>query len=500
MFVAFEANLGIPQGSIYASAYFTIAASAFEDAGCFPLKFSEDHRVTIDVHPGFELKISPRSSDFNTWAIEHEPLQKRGWTLQERLLSQRILYCSRYEYYWLCREQRLRAYGDPGDWFVYGSVMPPIEQHGLPLLLSYSPQSREAALTEWYMLLLDYSNRQLTLEKDKLIAINGLVEIFQRWIGSRYLHGLWECDLACGLVWYPGSHWSNNFSDSSDSEREIKTFAPDKSRFRRTYPTRAPSWSWASADGFQEHFGSQLNRLADASGKPLSELVYVKATVASEDEHRSFLGGELSAEPQILKISGRLSKAFYGYEDAEEQNNRVWQLDREGGSKVFSFIADDPNFDPDEHIADAESSRLHVLPISAHMGLVITPASEDNVPLYRRVGTSNFMIPYLSQLDSDKSEGSTARTFGDGSEYATIQTNDRIIEALGSANKTDIKALDEDTNAALYTEGESSGKEDSINTEDIGKYGGFNDWYCGKFLDECQWLGKTGVSEIIFLC
>lgn len=499
----FGADSGTPQGSIYAGAYFTIAASAFEDAGCFPVKYSEANRVTVDVRPGLELNIYPRSSDFTSWAIEHEPLQKRGWTLQERLLSQRILYCSRYEYYWLCREQRLRAWGDPGSWFGYKSVIPVIDYSPPPLLLSGSTQSQRAALTQWYMLLFDYSDRQLTLDKDKLIAIGGLVDIFQRWIGSRYLHGLWECDLACGLVWHPGSHWSNDFEDSG-SEREVKGFKPDKSEFWRTRPSRgAPSWSWASVDGFQEHLGAELSFLANSLRKPLSELVYVKATVASDEEHRFCLGGEFSAGPRLLKISGRLSKAFYGFEDAEEQDDRVWQVDREGGPKEFHFVADDPDFDDDEHLADAESSRLYVLPIIAYMGLVITPAGDDDVPLYRRVGTSNFMVPIISEdlSDDEKSEGSTAGTADDGTEHAGIQTGDRVIEALGSTDKkTDTKVFDEGADAALHTVSESGSAEHSTTSEGTPQdYAGFSKYWkiCSHDL---RWLGEAGASATIFLC
>lgn len=498
----FEADFGTPQGSIYASAYFTIAASAFEDEGCFPLKFPKIHHATIDLHPGFELKISPRSSDFNDWAIEYEPLQKRGWTLQERLLSQRILYCSRYEYYWLCRDQRLRAWGDPGRFFQNESLWPVNDKYQSPpdLLLSRSAQSREAALSKWYLLLFDYSDRQLTLEKDKLIAINGLTDIFQRWIGSRYLHGLWECDLVCGLAWYPGRHWSNDFSDS-DSEKAFKAFGAEESRFWRIFPNRAPSWSWASADGFQEHLGAEFMLLAGALGKPLSELTYLEATVASEDEYRPFLAGEMPAESQLLKISGRLFKVFHGWKDTEAQDEHVWQLDREGDPVVFKFIPDDPNFDPDEHAADEEGSRLYVLPIVAYIGLVITPASDDGVPLYRRVGTSNFIIPLLvKRLNQDSSDGSTAGNVDDGPEYSTVQTNDSIIEAVGTENKAASEGLDKDADAKLDTGSISSSDRGSAESESTSGYLPGLSYFWTDFAKELQWLGKTGVYKTVFLC
>lgn len=481
---------------MYAGAYFTIAASAYEDKGCFPVKFSEDHRVAIDVHPRLELNIYPRSSNFTYQTVGSEPLQKRGWTLQERLLSRRILYCSRYEYYWLCREQRLRACGGSDGWFEF---------FGAPQLLSNSAKSQRDALTQWYRLLKDYSSRQLTLKKDKRVAISGLADIFKRWIGPRYLHGLWERDLACGLAWRSFTSWRPKFS-GSESGREVKTSESEKSQFWCTRSTRPPSWSWASVDGPQDHHGASLPGLDGNLRRSLSEfkLVHVKATVASDNEHSSCLGDKSSAEPELLKISGRLNKAFCGYKNADEQSDRIWHINSEGRAQAFLFYPDDPDFDTDEQDADAGSSRLYVLPLVADTGLVITPAGDDDVPLYRRVGVSIFLPHTSSTLkynpDREQSEDSTPGTADSGTEPATVQTDDSVIQALGYANETDIEAADEGDDASSYTEGESSSTEDLTKSQGESDHVPKLDPY-DEGLAECiRRLRKAGASETIFLC
>lgn len=424
--------------------------------------------------------------------MNNEPLQKRGWTLQERSLSQRILYCSRYEYYWECREQRLRACGGPHGWFSVSSA---------PLLLSNPAQSRVDALTQWHWVLLNYSLRQLTLKTDKLVAVSGLADIFKRWIGARYLHGLWKCDLACGLVWHSLTDWRPKLSGSG-SGREVKTPESEKSRFWCARSTRRPSWSWASVDGPQSHRGLFLPELDDDQVQPLSKLVHVKATVASDDEHRSYIGGKPSAEPELLKISGRMSKAFYGYENADEQSNRVWQINLEGGTLAFEIYVDDPNFDPDEHIAYSECARLYVLPIAEYIGLVITPAGDDGVPLYRRIGACRFKFTIRPEhnVDRGKSEGSTVGTADSGTEHVTFQTDDRVTQALDSENGTDVEAFDEGDDAASYIEGESS------STENLTKSEGKSDQVPKLTLfgeiqaEQIRWLRKAGASETIFLC
>lgn len=79
----------------------------------------------------------------------------------------------------------------------------------------------------WYHLVENYSNRDLTVEADRLAALAGLAEKCQReqWHKGRYLAGLWEGDLPAALLWTGGYRWG------LDDEP----------------PSKGPSWFWASS-------------------------------------------------------------------------------------------------------------------------------------------------------------------------------------------------------------------------------------------------------------
>ena len=86
----------------------------------------------------------------------------------------------------------------------------------------------------WHLLLGEYTGRELTKEKDKLVAFAGVADHFAHlWrsqgLQTRYLAGLWEHQLPSALLWqvclYPGE---------------------DLRSLPRIY--RAPSWSWAAVD------------------------------------------------------------------------------------------------------------------------------------------------------------------------------------------------------------------------------------------------------------
>ena len=84
------------------------------------------------------------------------------------------------------------------------------------------------SLNNWYMLLMDYTKRQLTNARDRLPAISGVARIIAERLGWEYVAGLWSHDLERALLWYvlyPGIPLSINPAHYS-----------------------GPSWSWASTD------------------------------------------------------------------------------------------------------------------------------------------------------------------------------------------------------------------------------------------------------------
>jgi Heterokaryon incompatibility protein (HET) len=230
-------------GSIYQQAALTIAASAainshsgllnFYDPSLekpvhalFRLRFGEDsEKADISVLPGLEEPVE-------TWAscVRDNPLATRAWAFQERVLSARTLCYGAQQIYWHCRCSHLSADGDyledndlamQDDWPSLSQLL----QYNLSGLDTEERFTNEALYGFWCKLVELYSSRQLTQESDRLPALAGIALLFQQILSDTYIAGLWNQDIAAGLLWV----------------------AINKRPFNRA--GLVPSWSWISVGG-----------------------------------------------------------------------------------------------------------------------------------------------------------------------------------------------------------------------------------------------------------
>ncbi|KAH6663722.1 hypothetical protein B0J14DRAFT_644693 [Halenospora varia] len=164
------------------------------------------------------------------------PLHKRGWTLQEDILSMRTLSFTGKEMIWRCNQSLLcecnHEVYKPQD-ITKGNDFTKLKCTLARRLLFYPPGSREMART-WKEIVQQYSRRTLTRKTDKLSAISGVAQLIEdaifilNWPLNTYIAGIWQNDLAFSLTW--------RRSDGSDFPRRPLVY-------------RAPTWSWASIDG-----------------------------------------------------------------------------------------------------------------------------------------------------------------------------------------------------------------------------------------------------------
>ena len=147
-----------------------------------------------------------------------EPLDRRGWALQEFVLSPRLLIFGHHEARWSCQPVRYPM----TTYTIHGSsntMFLKVPEH-LPL------GSSELAQT-WMGIVENYSQRQLSFADDRLLAIAAIAEEICRVSGDKYLFGMWKSVILQGLlVWY---------CDKPGSISECRR--------------RSPTWSWASLDG-----------------------------------------------------------------------------------------------------------------------------------------------------------------------------------------------------------------------------------------------------------
>ena len=163
-------------------------------------------------------------------------LFKRGWILQEWLLSKRILWYTPKGLFFECQEDLPRAYDQ--SHIVYSRAGSELQAH-LRLKVSFH-FSNVDILSFWYHALEVYSGQHLTKpELDKILAVAGLAKEVGQILANPmglpslqnerenevYLAGLWLKDIHQGLLWE---------RDHDADEQDLK------------YVPKVPSWSWAS--------------------------------------------------------------------------------------------------------------------------------------------------------------------------------------------------------------------------------------------------------------
>ncbi|KAL2066061.1 hypothetical protein VTL71DRAFT_2132 [Oculimacula yallundae] len=174
--------------------------------------------------------------------VEEGPLNQRAWVVQERLLAPRTLHFTTEQIYWECRTSTAseafasRVSGTAGTKIaeVKDAVSETSESQTtsgkLMKWMKEKVENRHSTARDfrvWNQLVMAYTKGNLTQERDKMIAISGLADIFQGKADDEYLAGLWRRALPYQLLWFVEN--------------------PNLSTRPKDY--RAPSWSWASVNG-----------------------------------------------------------------------------------------------------------------------------------------------------------------------------------------------------------------------------------------------------------
>ncbi|KAL1603558.1 hypothetical protein SLS60_005146 [Paraconiothyrium brasiliense] len=237
---------------VYANATLTVAATSTEHAqeGMFKPRQAASKCIqvwplaapTVPSHSSKTVKIMARCHLYE--GIYNLPLQRRAWTLQEHVLSRRVVQYTSGQLVWHCRSARaIESRRVLQSSFRYPGTA---SEAFKPIVLKFSPnddasrtleQRKDILLALWDDLVHHFSERRLTQAQDKLPAMSGLAKHIQT-LGNgllgRYLAGMWETELVYALTWTTKATFSSMKGN----------VAPHKPR---SY--RAPSWSWASVDG-----------------------------------------------------------------------------------------------------------------------------------------------------------------------------------------------------------------------------------------------------------
>lgn len=222
---------------VYAHAHLTIAAMSAASAHDGFLKRQQIPYAPVRVpyclpdnaesHGFFYLVLREGHYALNEFDqdVEGSVWNTRGWTLQERILSRRVVHFTKGLLFFECRcceraedNRPLPATSFRTPWI--DSVYTPGQDWQFS-----SRAGTELSYEIWYKIVQRYSMRNLTRGDDKLPALSGVAHEIAPLLKDQYLAGLWKDNLGYGLSW--------ELRDST----QLTTFY------------RAPSWSWARYDG-----------------------------------------------------------------------------------------------------------------------------------------------------------------------------------------------------------------------------------------------------------
>ena len=238
-------------GQVYENSLCNIAATGAsnDEGGCFKDRdVSLLHRCTIKSEWDNQDNVTWEIIDSDFWyaRVDKAPLNKRGWVMQERWLSSRVLHYGWDQILWECSEF------DACETYPGGLPKPLHDaRSGFkldPELMALRYQQQDDSTVSdmdlwhrstWLSIVSRYSVTSLTKKEDKLVAISGIAKRMQDLLDDEYLAGLWRKDLPCQLLWIVIDYGPARF------------LTPTRPR-----PYRAPSWSWASVDGaVQSEYG-----------------------------------------------------------------------------------------------------------------------------------------------------------------------------------------------------------------------------------------------------
>ncbi|KAI0555726.1 heterokaryon incompatibility protein-domain-containing protein [Xylaria curta] len=310
--------------------------------------------------------------------VQVGPLSQRGWTLQERILSRRLLHFGTDQLHWECQSataseknpfaaaETVRPGIDPATVFrsrqVYGMMgLGDLidDNNTTQKILSYGSRSSahvQATISAWQTLVCAYSKRAITDPGDKLPAIAGLIKAFEERFDAKIVWGLNIADKTGALIW------------------SVK-------HGTRALMERAPSWSWIAVDG------------------------EIKFWILRNDIVRLAAEGVKFAD-RVCSFTTRVKPITLQIPSAQEMSilDCNIRIDDRAANKIgYGVLDTDPQANPDSILPDGDSpqpSNLHDV-----LAALVTYADEDRARYsFEPPGPSAFCLLLKRQIDKAESE------------------------------------------------------------------------------------------------
>lgn len=297
---------------IYSNATVTIAAEASPDSTIGILRSMEQsrspqsmranslcHSETKGLRGKLHFRIDDRKYKGRT---SRGCLSTRAWTMQEEILSPRILRFAEQQVIWKCSEAYWSEWNPEHSELELWDFTDKLHNSlkNFPRLDSDytivpSDKQKQQLLIFWYMNVINYYiGRDITYKSDRLIAIEGIAnEIRSRMVAIDYEAG----------IWYEDGH-----EHSADIHKGLTWSVPVGNARTNEQPYIAPSWSWAQlnvsgASEFGQHnFVYNISLLESLT--PLTDTINVTSYVVNPSTTSSVTTAK-SSKRSLLKVQGR---------------------------------------------------------------------------------------------------------------------------------------------------------------------------------------------------
>ncbi|KAF4438212.1 hypothetical protein FACUT_5077 [Fusarium acutatum] len=203
------------------------------------------------------------------------PTTERAWCYQESLMARRMIIYGQQQLIFRCRERE--EFEDGAS--LNASDLPSVQEDHKPrnrIQVDSRPatygspsfgrgkrafvitDTTDPVLRRWYSVTMEYSTKSFYDPSDNHAAFSGVVRLFKQALvnrfghgSDRYMAGLWESDMICGLLWR--------------SRRIVEDHLPALRvpEYKGKAIRKAPSWSWMALVGpISQGAGTKSDELA----------------------------------------------------------------------------------------------------------------------------------------------------------------------------------------------------------------------------------------------
>jgi hypothetical protein len=323
---------------VYGNSYINIAASSATDPseGCFMKPMFMRDALTAEISTSKQRY----ACDFHnighsyTSAVQDSHLLTRAWALQEKLLPARTIHFGDRGAFWECRSDvKLEC--------LPGLAADAIRNLCLTWLLGDLAEATKSDVCDkWHRVISAYSKANLTFSRDKLPGLAGVAEHFGRYKRCEYLAGIWK-------------------DETFDAHLCWCNFWP------RPRPIwRAPTWSWASVDGYTS-FNAYKPQTTNSSSVICARTLEAHVTRVSNAEFGEVSDGWIQITCSYV-VPGKIR-------GSQEQQKLEFSLD---GSPCYPLLF---RTDCTDDIDVGKDEMVFVLPLAATTlnAVELAPTAEE---------------------------------------------------------------------------------------------------------------------------